>query len=210
MSSDVYPNIEALKRAMHRERDYRIRVIDRASSVTIVAPHGGFVDEGTSALARAVAGCNYNLFDFQGLRDVDAFQLHVTSTRFRDPQLGRLLLRSDFAVSLHGMGDEPGQESVIWLGGLNKGLKQLMQQALENEGFNVNPAPPRFRGEHPDNVVNLAQFHGVQLELPLSLRKHMYCGGITFYRDGKCPKPTAVFARFVRSVRASIAQHQAR
>jgi phage replication-related protein YjqB (UPF0714/DUF867 family) len=204
---DIYPDLDALKRDMRKGRDYRIRILDRASTVTIVSPHGGYVDEGTSGLARAVAGRNYNLFDFQGLLKAESFRLHVTSTRFRDPELARFLRTSAVAVSVHGMDDEEPEQLTIWLGGLHSKLKELMQAKLEAEGFNVEASPPKFRGEHPKNVVNLALQKGVQLELPLTLRKRMYRGGTTFHRDGRCPKPTELFERFVRAVRSAIAEY---
>jgi phage replication-related protein YjqB (UPF0714/DUF867 family) len=204
---DVYPDLDTLKGEMLKGRDYRVRILDRASTVTIIAPHGGFVDEGTSALARAVAGKNYNLFDFQGLLSVEAFRLHVTSTNFRDPSLTRFLNTSAFAVSVHGMDDEQPGHREIWLGGLNPELKRRMQIALEAADFAVNVSPPKFRGEHPKNVVNLALQKGVQLELPLTLRKQMYVGGKTFYAHGRCPKTTPLFDSFVFAVRVAISEH---
>jgi phage replication-related protein YjqB (UPF0714/DUF867 family) len=205
---DVYPDLDALKRELRAGRDYRISVLDRKCAVTIFSPHGGFVDEGTSGLARAIAGSNYNLFDFQGLHAANPWTLHVTSTRFRDPQLMKLLETSIVAVSVHGMDDHQPGQTTIWLGGLNKPLKQIMQAKMEAEGFSVDPSPPRFRGEHRDNVVNLARGQGVQLELPLTLRKQMYQGGVTFRRHGRCPRTTDQFTRFVRAIRSALAAWQ--
>jgi phage replication-related protein YjqB (UPF0714/DUF867 family) len=204
---DVYPDLDALKNAMRKGRDYRIRILDRASTITIVAPHGGYIDEGTSALAREIAGHNYNLFDFQGLLSSQAFRLHVTSTRFRDPELSRFLRTSAVAVSVHGMDDEISGQQEIWLGGLNKRLKGLIYAALLKHGFAVNFDPPRFKGEHEENVVNLALQKGVQLELPGTLRRMLYVDGKTFRRDGKSPATTEVFDRISRAVRVAIAQY---
>ena len=115
---DVFPDVPALKSRLKDKRDYRIRARDRGAFATIVSPHGGYIEEGTSALARACAGPDFNFFDFQGLRTKDCHELHVTSTRFREPELMKMLAASEVAVSIHGMGDE--DDITIWLGGLNK------------------------------------------------------------------------------------------
>jgi phage replication-related protein YjqB (UPF0714/DUF867 family) len=205
--SDLYRDLDSLKRDRKRGRDYRIRVVKRKSILTVIAPHGGFIDAGTSALARAVAADEYSLFDFQGLVEEPAHDLHVTSHRFRDDQLTGLLHQSFFAVSIHGMGDHPPKPHQIWLGGLNFNLKQIVKEALEREGFDVNAEPPKFKGEHPSNVVNLTPLRGVQIELPLTLRKTMFQGKL-FHKNGRCPKQTAVFARFVRALRNAIAAYE--
>jgi phage replication-related protein YjqB (UPF0714/DUF867 family) len=209
MKSDIFPNLDSLKRELRRGRDYRSRAVNRGSIVTVIAPHGGFIDEGSSAIARAVASGNFNLFDFQGLHKQESFRLHVTSHRFEDPALTRLIDRSIFALSIHGMADE-SKPLEIWLGGLNHELKQLICDALLSEGFAVNASPPRFRGEHARNVVNLPKKHGVQIELPYSLRKAMFRGSRMFFRNGRCPKTTELFDKFVRAVRkaASDYEHQ--
>src|SRR5262245_58074670 len=120
MSFDLYASLAALKEHV-QEDSYRVRCLDRHSLVTIIAPHGGYIDAGTSAVARAVAGKRYNLFDFQGLQHERPWELHVTATRFRDPQLTALLDKSRFAMSIHCMGST-GEET-IYLGGLNRQLK---------------------------------------------------------------------------------------
>ena len=128
--SDVYPDLDSLKRDMRLGRDYRIRLLNRKSSTTIIAPHGGFVEVGTSAIARAIAGQSYNLFDFQALTKLEPFRLHVTSHRFRDPALERLLIKSLRAISIHGMPDGAVVNNEIWIGGLNQTLKFAIVHSL--------------------------------------------------------------------------------
>ncbi len=53
---DVYPDIPTLLAHRAENRDYRLRFRNRKSWATIVSPHGGYIEEGTSALARAIAG----------------------------------------------------------------------------------------------------------------------------------------------------------
>ncbi len=196
---DVFPDVLALKSRLKEKRDYRIRIRDRSAFATIVSPHGGYIEEGTSALARACAGPDFNFFDFQGLRTKDPHELHVTSTRFRDPELMKMLSASEFAVSIHGMGEE--DDMTIWLGGLNKDLKESMLKALREQDFLVNPDSPRHRGESKLNFVNMAKQKGVQIELPNNLLKTMFVGPRKFAPTGRCIKTTPVFDKFVKAVR---------
>lgn len=205
---DVYPDLDTLKRTLKENRDWRIRHLDRRNAITVIAPHGGFIDEGTSAIARAIAGREHNLFDFQGLRRKDSFDLHVTSTRFSDEKLSKMLEQSSAAISVHGMGND--DEAAIWLGGLNKELKQMVNDRLLAAGFNVNANSPRFRGESPKNVVNLAPLHGVQLELSSKLRWSMFRERRLFNTRGRCTKTTQLFDSFVRAVRAALRDYKAK
>lgn len=199
---DVFPDVPALKSQLKDKRDFRIRFRDRGAFATVVSPHGGYIEEGTSALARACAGPDFNFFDFQGLREDNPAELHVTSTRFRDPDLTKMLFASEVAVSIHGMGDE--DDITIWLGGLNKELKESMLKALRGQGFLVNPDSPRHRGESKLNFVNMAKQKGVQIELPNNLLKTMFAGPRRFARTGRHVKTTPVFDRFVKAVRQVI------
>lgn len=162
MNTSKYRSVAALKAALKEAVDYRIVARDRASWVTIVSPHGGYIEPGTSAIAQAVAGRSYNLFDFQSLRETDAKELHVTSTRFREEKLVHLLKHSRAALSIHCMGT--CHEQVVWLGGRNAALKQLVLAKLSDK-FQVNPDSPKYRGESPENFVNMVCHQGVQLEL---------------------------------------------
>jgi phage replication-related protein YjqB (UPF0714/DUF867 family) len=197
--SDVYPDLDSLKRNMRRGRDYRIRLLNRKSATTLISPHGGFIEPGTSAIARAIAGSNHNLFDFQGLTEFEPFRLHVTSHRFRDPVLERILLKSRRAVSVHGMPDS-AVSNEIWVGGLNQSLKASIVNSLRNAGFAVNASPPLYKGVHPENIVNLCSEMGVQIELPVSLRKLMFQTETLFHFNGRRPKVTAQFKAFVQAV----------
>jgi phage replication-related protein YjqB (UPF0714/DUF867 family) len=204
MHADKYPDLESVKQHFSPE-DLGIRLLDRGSWATIIAPHGGYIEPGTSAIARAIAGRSYNLFDFQGLRSELAEDMHVTATRFRDPELSCLLKVSLVAVSVHGMGT--AGHTTIWLGGLNISLKQLVRHHLEKAGFPVNADSPRYRGESTRNIVNMASHFGVQLELSdellnLAFRKHR------FTPSGRCPAKTEVFDRLVAAVRAGLSEYR--
>lgn len=201
---DKYSSLAALKAELRELRDYQIRLLDRWSWATILSPHGGYIEPGTSALARATAGGNYNYFDFQGLQSDAGMDLHVTSTRFRDPALGALLKRSCTAVSFHCMGKS--EESVIWLGGLNKDLKAIVLENLRKAGFSVNPESPRYRGESVNNVVNLVCHKGVQLELSEELIHELFVGAA--FTPGLAPLKTERFNALVAAMRLSLRQYR--
>lgn len=201
---DKYSSLAALKADLREKRDYQVRLLDRRSWATIMAPHGGYIEAGTSALARASAGSNYNYFDFQGLRNTNAMDLHVTSTKFRDPLLAGLLKHSCTAVSFHCMGK--AGERVIWLGGLNAELKAIVLQNLRAAGFSVNPDSPRYRGESLNNVVNLVHHKGVQLELSQELINELFVGAA--FAPCKNVVTTARFLALTRAVRLSLRQYR--
>ncbi len=203
-TKDYYPNIAALKRDLVRNKHYRTKVADKGSDVTVIAPHGGFIEAGSSYIARGVAGSNYNLYDFQGLRRHKPQRLHVTSTHFRDRKLSELLRHTRLAVSIHSMGDEALGE--IWVGGLNLPCKQRICYALTEQGFVVNADSPRYRGVHPANVVNLPSEHGVQIELASDVIASMFAmEGPPFARRATVLPTTARFDAFVAAIRSALA-----
>lgn len=200
MSADRFSSLAALKEHLGKH-GYRIRCLNRRSQLTVISPHGGFIEAGTSAIARAVAARNHNLFDFQGLRETDVHEMHVTATHFRDPQLSRMLKTSIAAVAIHGMLVQG--HKTIYLGGLNKPLKALVQDQLTKAGFDVNADPPRWRGEHPKNVVNMACHMGVQLELSDEFLTDLFVSK-RFLRNGRSPRRTARFRALVKALRTAI------
>lgn len=203
---DEYSSLAELKRDKVEGVDYRILVQNNQSAVTLISPHGGFIESGTSMLAQSIAAAKYNFYDFQGLDDEDAFKLHVTSTRFEDKQLNHLLDSSNFAVSIHGMGKS--DTWTIWLGGLNAELKALIGSSLAEAGFSINLDPPKYRGEHKKNIVNRPVNAGAQIELPDDLMNAMFQDCVRFSKSSPY-KLTELGKRFVAAVQAAISKYQA-
>jgi len=200
---DFYPSLSALKRDLVKDKHYRTKVVDRGSDITVIAPHGGFIEPGSSYIARAVAGSQLNLYDFQGLRRRRAQELHVTSTRFRDRRLNDLLLHTRVALSIHSMGEQGSGE--IWIGGLNLELKQRICDQLSLSGFVVNGDSPRYRGVHPANIVNLASERGVQIELSGNVIAAVFAmEGPPFGRRVTQLTTTERFDAFVGAVRSAM------
>lgn len=204
MSKDKYPSLVSLEKHLRKNQDYRVRVRDRRAVATILAPHGGYIEPGASALARAIAEDEYNLFDFQGLVHENPMDLHVTATRFRNRQLTAMLSRSRVAISIHGMGYQGHTD--IWLGGRNRVLKSLVLNELLSAEFCVNPDSPRYRGESPNNVVNLAPEEGVQLELSFELLALLFPHS-RFLKSGRRPRTNARFDDLVNAVRKALSTY---
>src|SRR5262245_9120458 len=114
--SDRYHSFEELVSA-EPPRAYRIVTCDRDSIVTIVAPHGGKIEPGTSEIANALAAGIYNVYLFEGLRP-GSRELHITSHHFDEPQCVKLVGKSDVVIAIHGRATDDDVET-IYLGGLD-------------------------------------------------------------------------------------------
>ena len=111
--SRTYRNFADLSRAQVRGRDYEISVRRRPrSSVAIIAPHGGEIEDGTSEIAAAIAADDHHLYLFEGLRQSRNYHaLHLTSHLFDEPgtldQVARLA-GDWFERCLGRSGGQPG------------------------------------------------------------------------------------------------------
>jgi phage replication-related protein YjqB (UPF0714/DUF867 family) len=202
-NTDFYDSLEELNRDLVRDKDYRLRIFDRLGPITIIAPHGGYIERGTSHIAESIAGSEHNFFDFQGLRRRRAWELHITSVRFRHPDLVNMLSRSQMSVSVHSMGTQGNGK--ILIGGLNSEFKERIYLELAMAGFPVTTKAQRYRGVHPQNIVNLAQNKGVQIELTTKVIDRMFAAkSPRFAADKSALVTTEYFDRFVAAVRRAI------
>jgi len=164
---DIYDNFDE----MHQnegEEAYEIALHDRQSPVTIVAPHGGNIELGTTELAQLIAGETFNFYSFIAHKDQDSADLHITSHNFDEPLCLALLKRSQQVITVHGFKFD---RAMIYLGGLNHELKIQIRQALLAESLPVADDHPKYQGIHPDNICNRSlSGMGVQLEISRHLR----------------------------------------
>jgi phage replication-related protein YjqB (UPF0714/DUF867 family) len=166
-----YGSYADLARQQRRGRDYEIHVRRRPSlPVAVIAPHGGGIEDGTSELARAIAGDDFNLYLFEGTRPSGNYAaLHLTSHLFDEPECLALIARCEYVVAVHGCA---GDDARVLLGGLDLGLKQRIGTALWGSALAVQADGHRFPATHANNVVNRgARGRGVQLEITHSLRR---------------------------------------
>jgi phage replication-related protein YjqB (UPF0714/DUF867 family) len=150
-------------------RDFTVMCVERiGSSVAIVAPHGGKIEEGTSEIATLIAGTEHSLFCFEGLKPHGLNRhLHITSHHFDHPDCLALMARHERVLSVHGcMG-----HSQIFLGGLDPELTRRVGDRLSAAGFEVIREGHRYPGRHPLNICNRgARGRGAQLEITHDLR----------------------------------------
>lgn len=152
---------------------YRIRITQRPSPFAIVAPHGGLIERGTSEAAAAIAADRFSLYCFESLTiRAKGKGLHITSTRFDEPQALRLVAASEVAIGVHGRKDGEDDAS-IWVGGLHAPLQNAIYEAVKQAGFTAKIVGHghRLSGRDPANICNRGRRGaGVQLELPKTLR----------------------------------------
>lgn len=164
---DIYGNFDELLRHEDEEA-YEIALHDRQSPVTIVAPHGGNIEHGTTELAQLMAGEIFNFYSFIAYKDQGSADLHITSHNFDEPRCLALLKRSQQVITVHGFKFD---RAMIYVGGLNHELKSQISQALLAENLPVADDHPKYQGIHPDNICNRSlSGMGVQLEISRHLR----------------------------------------
>ena len=142
--------------------------------IGLMAVHGG-LEEGTEAIAMAVSAATGAAL--YAVVQPDTLWWHVPSIRF-DPAesepLATFLDSVETAVSVHGYG-EPGLEGTALLGGTNRDLAMAIHGELAARGVeaisDLDAIPRRLRGLHRNNPVNRPPSGGVQIELPMSLRR---------------------------------------
>jgi phage replication-related protein YjqB (UPF0714/DUF867 family) len=144
----------------------------------LLAFHGGSLERGTDAIA--VAAADRAGASLYVVRQPPDLRWHVPSSAFdpaASPALAAFVGHVDVAVAVHGYG-RAGMWTTLLLGGRNRVLATQLGSALRDglgDGFTVadelDGIPPRLRGLHPRNPVNLVAGQGVQLELPPRVRR---------------------------------------
>jgi phage replication-related protein YjqB (UPF0714/DUF867 family) len=168
-----YRGYADLAAAQVRGRDYEIDVRRRhASPVAVIAPHGGRIEDGTSEIARAIAGDQFNLYLLEGMRpSLNYRSLHLTSHLFDEPECLDLIASCHFVVAIHGCA---GRDQRVFVGGRDLSLKEQLATALRTEALAVHADGHPYPAVHPENICNRgARRQGVQLEITHPLRRSM-------------------------------------
>ncbi|HEU4322391.1 MAG TPA: poly-gamma-glutamate hydrolase family protein [Roseiflexaceae bacterium] len=200
---DKYANFAEL-RANEQSRDFRVVTKQRNSRTAIIAPHGGRIEPGTSETATAIAGQDLSLALFEGLKAEKNFEdLHITSTRFDEPQCMEVVARSDFVLAIHGKKRQQNavDEEIVYIGGLDLDLRELITRELELADFVVQIPGPGLQGIEPGNICNRGRRgRGVQFELTRGLRRSFF---EPLYR-ARQQRPPPSLQRFVEAVRRGL------
>ncbi len=181
MAKDRYSNFDELRKYETLHKDYRISTSDLGSDITIIAPHGGKIEPRTSDIAREAAKGRYNFYSFEGIKGVNNGSLHITSHNFDEPEALELLSRSSSVIAIHAC---TGNESLVYLGGLDKELEAIIAEELEDRGIDISKGHTGYKGLRPENICNRSATNkGVQLEITRDLRDdpqkvHLICEAI--------------------------------
>jgi phage replication-related protein YjqB (UPF0714/DUF867 family) len=173
MKPDRYASFAELSAA---EPDgFQVRCHRRPSAIAVIAPHGGKIEENTSVIAEAIADEQFSFYAFEGIKPGRNWTLHITSTRFDEPECLELLSRSRIVAAVHGLDARNGE--FVCLGGEHAELKLRLVEALRTAGFDARADDdPAHAGASPRNICN--RFGpGVQLEISRPLRDRLLEGG---------------------------------
>lgn len=172
--SDKYWNFAELDAAEAEGCDYKIRWKDRNSNIIIIAPHGGGIEPGTSEIADSVAGDDFSFYAFEGVKDTDNEDLHITSIRFDEPKGLDLVRQSEIVVAIHGL---RRRKTLIDVGGRDQTLKKKLISTLTQAGFEARTDNSHHAGWLCSNICNRGiNRKGVQLEISQGLRLTMFEG----------------------------------
>ena len=179
MEAKSYRNFADLERHCKRGRDFEILISRRPSSrVAIVAPHAGRIEQGTSGIARAIAGDDLNLYLLEGTMRFHNYEaLHLTSHRFDEPECLALVATCSVVVTVHGC---KGEQDKVLIGGLDQDLKELLSASFAGAGIAQQLEHHGFPATDPNNICNRGSSRkGAQLEISGSLRRSQFRQALT-------------------------------
>lgn len=199
MDKDKYGSFAELAKIETQRRDFCVRLRDHPGTTVIIAIHGGGIEPGTSEVAEAIAGEDFSFYAFEGIKETDNGDLHITSTRFNEPLCIALVTESPRAISIHG---ECSDEKVVFLGGRDAEMRDRLCSSLKASGFTVEThRNPELPGCHEANICNRGRSgSGVQLESSKGLRRSFFQSLLRSGREVKNEN----FDRFVAAVRQVI------
>ncbi len=190
---------------------------------TVIAPHGGGIEGGTSELCLAVAGYHpadlaptpaagpvHDFWMFEGMRSSGYTALHVTSTHCDDTLARAMCAGSLNVLSLHGCtaaqaGLETGARAVL-VGGLNATLRQYLMEEFATAGIRAVTASgeEEIAGISPENICNRSLLGmGAQLEITTDLRTAMFTPGKNTRTD-RATNTLPLFWTFTTAVRTAL------
>jgi phage replication-related protein YjqB (UPF0714/DUF867 family) len=161
---------------------------------TVIAPHGGGIEFGTSELCLAVAGYHpatlavapgtgltHDYWMFEGLRASNNGELHVTSTHCDDGVAVSLCAGALNVLALHGCTTSqaglPDGAEVVLVGGRNATLKQRLLEEFAAAGLGAVDAADHesLNGDEPTNITNRTLLGmGGHLEITGPMRLAMF------------------------------------
>ena len=130
----------------------------------IIAIHAG-TENGTKEIAEKLADRKFDLFE-------NISSIHITSTKFEDSLLDKLLSECEVIISIHG--EHNKNDSFVIVGGLDTELANALKISFIQNGFIVKEKESGLMGRSQENVCNRGlSGKGVQLELSYALRMEL-------------------------------------
>jgi phage replication-related protein YjqB (UPF0714/DUF867 family) len=232
-NTDLYQDLNLEEGVDYERRFRRQEAFDDSpdgkggiTRTTIIAPHGGGIEFGTSELCLAVAGYHpatlevtppggvtYDYWMFEGIRSSDNSRLHVTSTHCDDGVALSLCAGSLNVLAQHGCTTEQAgldeNAQAVLVGGRNALLKRaLLLEFSEKEIWAIDAIDHgAINGDDQTNIANRTLLGmGGHLEITGPLRLAMFDRNT---REERKNTTTCVFWRFVEACRNAIAQIEA-
>lgn len=225
-NSDLYRN--RVEGTDFGRRSRRHEVFDNNSAArgtvplsTVVAPHGGGIEPGTSELCLAIAGYHpatlvatggpvHDYWMLEGLLSSGNAQLHVTTTNCDDATALSLCGGARTVLSLHGcsVSAANGMGAVL-VGGRDTALRSMLIARLRDAGFDAVDATshPSLGGVAPENITNRTLLGaGAQLEIIAPVRDAMFTVNTQSQRKNTT---TPTFWSFTAACRAALAGWEA-
>jgi phage replication-related protein YjqB (UPF0714/DUF867 family) len=170
--TDKYASFEELKRHEVEGEDFVRTVRVRHTGIAVIAPHGGKIEIGTSEIARRIAGDAHGLYLFEGIKDRDNGDLHITSNNFDDPDCLRVIRNCSIVIAIHGKA-RAGRS--IQYGGRDICGRDFVRKNLSRSGIKPDPdEDPSLQGQSRNNICNRGRSgSGIQLEIRRGLRDEL-------------------------------------
>lgn len=193
-----YSSFSELSREEKPNIDFKVTYRPCGRSFLITAPHGGAIEPGSTEIAGALAGDQFGLYTFNGLKR-DSSVLYLPSTSFDEPELVRVTKYYGTTISVHIIS---GTDRLVYIGGRYRQLVTAINQSLTEKGYEVKSLPETSAAFSMSNFINKTAVGGVQIEISSKLAEEMFRGPITSERVRQdTTRRTSEFTRFVEAVR---------
>ncbi|MFB6496332.1 poly-gamma-glutamate hydrolase family protein [Bacillus haynesii] len=195
-AGDRYKNFKELQE--HEKSGYDIEYHEKAGSDCLIfSPHGGRIEGGVSELVRAFKD-DYSTYLFEGKKDENNSDLHITSTNFDEPLALQKIKEHRNTIAFHGYsGDRPH----TLVGGTDRKLAKAIVKSLKKSDFSAElvKVDGKFAGTAEENINNESQTGmSVQLEISTAQRKEFFED--FSYKEREETK-TRTFRKYVKAVR---------
>ena len=165
---DKYLNFNELAGHQREGIDFEIVAVEKPNAIAaIIASHAGGIEAKTGTIAKSIAGTEYRLYCFEGMKSSGNRILHITSQHFDEPKCLKLIEKHQRVISIHGCNEK---KEKVYIGGLDDELIKILTSELSSVGI-IPEQSEKFLGKSPDNICNRGLTKkGVQFELSLQFR----------------------------------------